>query len=66
MKKSALALILGFSLLAVFSSGIAFADETEIMEKLKTISDKQDQILAQLESIKTELNIVKVRATING
>ena len=66
MKKSVLALILGFSLLAVFSSGIAFADETEIMEKLKTISDKQDQILAQLESIKTELNIVKVRATING
>ena len=66
MKKSVLGLILGFSLLAIFSSGVAFAGETEIIEKLKTISDKQDQILAQLENIKTELNIVKVRATING
>ena len=37
------------------------ASSAHIMHKMKEISEKQDRILAELEAIKTELNIVKIR-----
>ena len=58
--------VLGLLMLGIFSSNVVWADEGEVLAALKTISGKQDQILADLENIKTELNIVKVRTTLNG
>lgn len=64
MKKITLALLLGS---AVLFSGRAFADETTdtILAKLGLIETNQQRILSELETIKSELQIVKVRAT-NG
>ena len=59
-------ILFGFLLFAVLTPSALFADESEVLAKLKTISDKQDTILAQLEAIKAELNIVKVRTSLNG
>ncbi len=55
--------LLGFSLLAVAPPALA---DDEVMTKLKTIAEKQDKILSELAEIKSELNIVKIRATLNG
>ena len=53
----------------IFTSAALFADETaslEVISKLNAISDKQDRILAELAAIRSELNVVKIRATLNG
>ena len=54
-------LIFGF-----FSQTPLSADESDVQSKLKLISEKQDRILAELDEIKAELKIVKVRTTLNG
>ena len=59
-------IILGFSAFGIFAQTSVYADEAEILAKLNAISDKQDKILAELESVKSELNVVKVRTTLNG
>lgn len=63
MKK--LAVILAF---VSVTAGVSVSDllaedagSAHVMYKMKEISEKQDRILAELEAIKTELNIVKIR-----
>ena len=68
MKKIILG-VFGLFLMGVFSQNPAFAEDTvtpEMVYKLNSISEKQDKILAELENIKTELKIVKIRTTLNG
>ena len=67
MKKISLA-VLFTVLMGFFSLPVSFADDISpaVMSKLDAISAKQDQILSELASIRTELNIVKVRTTLNG
>lgn len=66
-------IFLGFLLFTVSAPPPLFAQETassaelsDIISKLNKISDKQDKILAELEAIKSELNIVKIRTTLNS
>jgi hypothetical protein len=59
----------GISLFVAMTQGMLHADEAlsqEVMAKLKSIDEKQDKILSELESIKSELNVVKIRTTLNG
>ena len=67
MKKISLAVLFAV-LMGFFSLSVSFADDISpaMMSKLDAISAKQDQILSELASIRTELNIVKVRTTLNG
>ena len=61
--------MLGLFLLGGVFLGPLFAEEVNVSEltsQLKAISDKQDQIITTLAEIKNELNIVKVRTTLNG
>ena len=64
MKKLSMALA---ALAVVFSFALAPVHADEDSESMKTtlkeISEKQDRILAELESLKTELNIVKIRVS---
>ena len=56
--------VLFFVLLSVGVCLPSFADEVP-SETLKEINAKQDQILQALAEIKSELNIVKIRASNN-
>lgn len=51
-----------WTVLALAGAVPAFADEG-IGRRLQTIEEQQEQILAKLDTILTELQIVKVRAT---
>jgi hypothetical protein len=65
MKKIARVLLLVMALMPLASPAL-FADEAEMAgvgEKLKEIIEKQDQILAELETLKSELDIVKIRVS---
>ncbi len=57
MKKTVYALFL----LILLSAGWVLADESS--EKLDRVLENQNQILAKLGEIKSELGVVKVRAT---
>ena len=51
-------------MVATFSASNIFAEEinsSDVMSKMREISEKQDRILAELETIKSELNVVKIR-----
>ena len=61
MKKTAWSVLL-FALLTLYPHVPAFADDMS-MASLKEINAKQDRILQALEEIKSELNIVKIRAS---
>jgi len=62
MKKWA-ALVLFFSFLAFLPCQAALAEDGGVIYKLEEISKKQDDILKQLAEIKSELQVIKVRAT---
>lgn len=47
----------------LFLSVTARADDAALSQKIDRVLEKQDQILAELASVKEELQIVKVRAT---
>lgn len=53
-------LLSGFLILVL--STPAWADE-DVLRRLKAIEEKQDQILARLDTIQSEIQIVKIRAT---
>lgn len=66
MKKMTLSLMLLVAAVFAFWIGSLFADEGESNKaELKEISEKQDRILQLLDEIKSELQVVKIRAT-NG
>ena len=52
-------------LMAVAPLGMrpAFASDDEVSARLKAIEEKQDQILADLEALKSEVQVVKIRVT---
>ena len=49
--------------LVVFFSTIALSARAEESEKLDRVLANQEQILSKLDEIKSELSVVKVRAT---
>ena len=62
MKKISI-LFLVLSVLVPMGMRPAFAENEEIIAQLKTIERKQDRILQELEELRSELNIVKIRIT---
>ena len=58
--------MLAFLGVTLFAAPGLFAEEDDDaaeMQLLKDISAKQDQILSELEAVKTELNVVKIRVS---
>ena len=64
MKKWTLALMILAAASSFTLSGAQADEDTESMKStLKQISEKQDLILAQLDAIQSELNVVKIRVS---
>ena len=68
MRKMSLVLFVAvFAAMAVFGSARhLYADDGAVFAKLTEIGKNQEKILQSLEEIKSELAIVKVRATLKG
>lgn len=62
MKKFAWILLIA-AVSVPFAPQALFADGAAVESKLQEISKKQDRILAELEALKSELNIVKIRVS---
>ncbi len=62
MKKT-IFLTLTLMSLASFTFAEESADNTAILSRLDKIESSQEKILEKLESISTEINIVKIRST---
>ena len=62
MKKLA-AVFLVLSALAPFSFRSALADDDTVLDRLKSIEEKQDRILQDMEALKSEVQIVKIRVS---
>ena len=66
-----LAVFFIFGFLSIFSGVASFADENPapanndelVLDKLDKIMESQSQVLKQLEDMKSELQIVKIRAS---
>jgi hypothetical protein len=64
------ALILLSVVMAVFAGSMMLsrslrAEDGELSSKLEEIADNQKRILAEIQAIKEELNIIKIRITQN-
>ena len=64
MKRCLLLFVMMLSWMS-FSPALLFAEETVSGQKLEQILENQKKILAKLDEIKAEVQIVKVRASNN-
>ncbi len=55
--------VLVFNLVTILCGQILFADDSGLNTKLDRVLSNQEEILKQLEEVKKEVQIVKVRAT---
>lgn len=55
--------ILSVVFVAVFALAVAHASDVPDIQKIDKILQQQEEILKQLAEIKSELNVVKIRAT---
>ena len=55
-------------LVGILTQVPVWADDisSDVVVKINAILEKQDKILKELAEIKSELNVVKVRTTLNG
>ena len=62
MKKK-MSIFLVLAALTSFGGSPSFASDAEVAARLQAIENKQNKILADLETLKSELQIVKIRIT---
>lgn len=56
-------LVIGVTVMLAGFSGPVFADDVSVDKKLNRILQNQDQIFTELASIRSELQVIKIRSS---